>query len=88
MSFLIMTQMRFERTTFRLGGGCSIQLSYWVLITNLIFESHFLSTRLERTTSVQVNQNHNKPNASLNLQNHLPERQLCLRLLNNDKDKS
>ena len=26
--YFILIQMRFERTTFRLGGGCSILLSY------------------------------------------------------------
>ncbi len=30
---LLASQARFELTTFPLGGGCSIQLSYWDRIT-------------------------------------------------------
>ena len=37
--------MRFERTTFRLGGGCSIQLSYGIDLFDTV-----APTRFERTT--------------------------------------
>ena len=30
---------RFERATFRLGGGCSIQLSYWRIYWNIVSEN-------------------------------------------------
>ena len=44
-----MTSMRFERTTFRLGGGCSIQLSYGARINSPKFESHHHSQVAIRT---------------------------------------
>ena len=40
-----MTPMRFERTTFRLGGGCSIQLSYGIGLDTAAKQQ-----RIERTT--------------------------------------
>ena len=32
-------QKGFEPPTFRLGGGCSIQLSYWRMDTSIIMEN-------------------------------------------------
>ena len=35
-SFLLARQKGFEPPTFRLGGGCSIQLSYWRLYHSIV----------------------------------------------------
>ena len=55
---LVARQKEFESPTFRLGGGCSIQLSYWRIYWDIVSEK-FVNVNWEGKFMFQYNIQHN-----------------------------